>query len=148
MKKIFALLSLIFLSISCSMDDNKYPEYHLELVPIESVEMPDSFAFGKIYEIKMFYPKRSTCHFPNGIYYAVEPNNTRVVAIQNVVYDWEDCTTEIDEEDLVQEDSFNFEVIQPEGTVYTFKFYQGKNDEGQDTFLVVEVPVKSEISIP
>ncbi|MGE4346971.1 MAG: hypothetical protein AB7D46_06100 [Flavobacteriaceae bacterium] len=148
MKRIFALLSLALLCVSCSLDDNNYPEYTLELIPTDSVQIPEFFVQGNIYNIKMFYDRRYTCHFPNGIYYATEPNNTRVVAVQNVVYNWEDCTTDIDEEDLVQEIDFDFQVIQPEGTVYTFKFYQGKNQENQDTFIVVEVPVKPEVSIP
>jgi len=151
MKKIFALLSLFFLSISsisCSLDDNKYPEYRLELVPIESVEMPATFVYGNTYKIKLFYNRRSTCHFPNGIYYSTEPNHTRVVAVQNVVYNWADCTTNIDEDDLVQKFEFDFIVTQPEGTVYTFKFYQGKDDNGQDLFIIVEVPVRPEVSIP
>ncbi len=140
MKKLIALLSLVFVCISCLPDDSDYPRYHLELIPIENVEIPDFFVQGRTYEIKLFYKKLSTCHYPNGIYYHSE-FNSRTIAVENVVYDQNDCSTDISQEDLTQEMSFEFSVTQQAGTVYTFKFYQGKEDNGTPVYLIVEVPV-------
>ena len=140
MKKIFALLTLIVVCFSCLPDDSGYPRYHLELVPIESVEMPTFFVQGETYEIKLFYNKISTCHYPNGFYYHSE-FNSRTIAVENVVYHRDDCSTDIPEEDLVQQMSFEFKVLQPKGTVYTFKFFQGKEENGTPIYLIVEVPV-------
>lgn len=144
MKKIFALLSLFVFCVSCSLDDNDYPNYDIVSVPIESVEVPGFFVQGGIHKIKLFYNRPSTCHFPNGIYYLTEPNNTRIIILQNVVYHRDDCTAIIDEEDLVQEMNFDFQVTQPIGSVYTFKFYQGVDQGGEDSFLIIEVPVKEQ----
>lgn len=141
MKKIFALLSLVLICVSCLPDDSDYPRYHLELVPIESVEIPEFFIHGETYDIKLFYKKLSTCHYPNRIYYQSE-FNSRTIAVENVVYHRDDCSTDIPEEDLIQQMSFEFWVTQLTGTVYTFKFYQGREENGTPIYLIVEVPVK------
>ena len=147
MKKIFALLSLVDFCVSCSLDDNDYPNYHITTVAITSVDMPEVFNQGETYEITVNYDRLSTCHYPNSIYYLTEPNNTRIIAAQNIVYHRDDCITEIDDEDLVQEMSFDFWVTQPVGSVYTFKFYQGVDENGEDSFLIVEVPVEEEVEL-
>lgn len=141
MKKIFALLSLVLMCVSCLPDDSDYPKYHLELVPIDSVEIPMFFVQGETYDIKLFYKKLSTCHYPNGFYYQSE-FNSRTIAVENVVYHRDDCSTDIPEEDLIQQMNFDFKVTQQEETVYTFKFYQGTEENGTPIYLIVEVPVQ------
>ncbi len=147
MKKIFSLLSLIVFCVSCSLDDNDYPNYHITTVAITNVDIPEVFIQGKTYGITVYYDRLSTCHYPNGIYYSSEPNNTRIIAAQNIVYHRSDCDTEIDDEDLVQEMSFNFWATQTTGSVYTFKFYQGTDQNGEDSFLIVEVPVEESVEV-
>jgi len=147
MKNIFGLLSLVVFCVSCSLDDNDYPNYHITTVAITSVDIPEVFNQGKTYEITVYYDRLSTCHYPNGIYYSTEPNNTRIIAAQNIVYHRSDCITEIDDEDLVQAMSFDFWVTQAAGSVYTFKFYQGVDESGKDSFLIVEVPVEEQIEL-
>lgn len=141
MKNIFALVSLAVFCLSCSLDDNDYPNYHITTIAITNVDVPEAFSQGKTYEMTVYYDRLSTCHYPKGIYYLTEPNNTRIIAAQNIVYHRDDCIAEIDAEDLVQEISFDFWVTQPVGSVYTFKFYQGIDDNGEDLYLIVEIPV-------
>jgi len=140
MKKFFALLTLITICFSCLPDDSDYPRYHLELIPIESVEIPEFFVQGKTYEIKLYYTKKSTCHYPNGIYFDSNANS-RIIAVENVVYDRDDCSTDILEEDLIQQMTFEFKVNQPAQTVYIFKFFQGMEDNQTPIYHIVEVPV-------
>lgn len=146
MKKIIALVSLVWICFSCTPDDSDYPRYHLELIPIESVDMPEFFVQGETYDIQLFYNKLSTCHLPNGIYFQSE-FNSRTVAVENVVYHRDDCSTDIPEEDLLQEMSFEFQVFQQAGTVYTFKFYQGREENGTPVYLIIEVPVEEYLEI-
>lgn len=139
MKKIFALLFLSAVFFSCTLEDD-YPHYHLELIPIENIEIPEFFEHGKSYEIILFYEKKSTCHYPNGIYFDSDANS-RIVAVENVVYDRNDCSTDIPEEDKIQKMSFEFKVNQPNGTVYIFKFFQGVESNQTPIYHIIEVPV-------
>lgn len=141
MKKFLALIALIAICFSCIPDDTDYPRYHLELIPVEDIEIPDYFVYGKAYEIILTYKKLSTCHYPNGVYFYSE-SNSRIIAVENVVYDRSDCSTDILEEDVMQEMSFEFKVNQPSGTVYVFKFFQGfENDNQTPIYHIIEIPV-------
>lgn len=132
---------LLFLTLSaCLPDDSDYASYHLELVPVDNVEIPYYFTEGQTYNIKLNYRKKSTCHFPNGIYFSAE-DNTKVVAVQNIVYERSDCSIEVPEPILNQQVSFDFKVTQEAGTTYIFKFYNGGDLTADNSFLIIEVPV-------
>lgn len=140
MKKLIALFSLILIYTSCMPDDSDYPRYYLKLAPIDSVEIPEIFVHGETYKITMYYTRESTCHFFNRFYF--QPDfNSRTIAIENVVYERNDCSTDVPEEDLIQKISFDFQVTQQRGTIYTFKFFQGLEENGTPTYLIIEVPV-------
>lgn len=133
MKRIFFLLSLFLVLNSCSVDDGD--RYHFELLAVEEFEVPDSFTLDQTYTIKLKYYRPSSCHSRNGIYYD-KHLNVRTVAIQNVVYEREDCQP-INSQ-LVEE-SFDFYVTN--NGSYIFKFYKGKDVNGENVFEEVEVPV-------
>lgn len=131
MKKILSLLSLFLVLISCSTESDG-PKIHYELIPIQNVTMPDIFYIGEQNEILIEYKKPTTCHGFDGFYY--EKNDMiRTVAVQNYVVEQDNCqnlTNEVKEETL----KFNPNTI---GT-YTFKFWQGKDSNGNDIFLEIQ----------
>ena len=61
MKKIFPrplyLLIIICFGVlnSCSIDDNNPPNFSINIMPIESVDMDYEFTLGQTHEIKMTY---------------------------------------------------------------------------------------------
>lgn len=134
MKKIILLAVLSLALFSCSLDDDT-PKFHQEILPIESVDIPDEFELGQVYEISMTYLKPSTCHQFNNFYYRIN-GNERTVAVITSVYTDQKCE---DLEDEEVEVSFNFEVTRTDS--YVFKFYQGADESGDDTYYIVEVPV-------
>jgi len=134
MKK-FTLLSLfLILFTSCSLDD-KSLDYNLEILPVESVDIPESFTLGETYPITVSYLRPSTCHTFKEFYYS-KNNNERTVAVIN--YDYIDNNCENLEDDLV-EATFNF-VVTGNGS-YIFKFWQGVDENDVDQYLTIEVPV-------
>lgn len=139
MKKIILLLSLVFAISSCSLNDDKGEEFHYELLPIENVEIPSEFILGETYTIVVRYYRPTTCYAFNGFYYEKDLN-VRTVAVQNVVFDSNTNCEDIDpiEANLV-EASFDFYVTS--NGSYIFKFWQGVDDNGEDVFYEVEVPV-------
>lgn len=132
MKKILSLLSLFIVLISCSTDTDE-TNVRYELIPIQNVTISDHLLVGEANQITVQYNRPSDCHGFNGFYY--EKNGfTRTIAVQNYVYEREGCsplTNELREEVL--------EFKPTEVGTYTFKFWQGKDSNGNDIFLEVQI---------
>lgn len=136
MKRLFCLFALIALSFSsCSLDDNgDSPEFFVEALPIESVDIPDEFEFGRIYNITVNYTRPTNCYSFYDFYVGRE-DNQRTVVVRDVFFEGENC----EEETLEVSASFDFEVRFTD--TYVFRFWQGQDDEGNDQYLIIEVPV-------
>ena len=101
--------------------------------------LPDEFQFGETYAIGYTYLRPSTCHAFKDLYYFPE-GNTRTVAVINYVFSGNtNCEPLTGEEGRVER-TFDFYVKQETGS-YIFKFWQGEDDQGEDLYLIVEVPV-------
>ncbi len=135
MKKIVLLLLVAASFVSCSLNDDYGNNFHHEILPVESVTMPEEFVLGETYEITVTYLRPSTCHEFNNFYYVPELNQ-RTVAVVTTVYENNDC---LPLENQEVEVSFNF-MVNSNGT-YVFKFWQGEDTSGNDTYYIVEVPV-------
>ncbi|WP_223550197.1 hypothetical protein [Aestuariivivens sp. NBU2969] len=138
MKKIFALSCLFIFFLSCSTDHDS-TSYTLEIMPVESVDIPSEFELGKTYPITVKYYRPTTCYAFRDFYY-VKENNMRTVAPINYVFEHEmennSCT---DLQDELVEATFNF-IVTSNGS-YIFKFWQGEDNTGEDQYLTIEVPV-------
>ena len=136
MKRLIILSLTLILFVSCSINDkgSSY-DYALDVLPIESVDMPDTFTLGETYPITVHYFTPSTCYSFKEFYY-LKNNNERTVAVINYVADNSNCT---DLQDELTEATFNF-VVTSNGS-YVFKFWQGTDENGDDQYLTIEVPV-------
>ena len=121
---------------SCSIDDGNNDSFYLEVMPIDSVEMPEYFVHGETYEILVTYTKPNSCYYFNDFIYEIE-GHARTIAIVNTVY--ENNVTACDGEPEQVTVTFNFPVTGTE--TYVFKFYQGEDQYGEDQYYLVEVPV-------
>lgn len=135
MKKILLLLSVLFLFNSCSLDDVQGDEFSYELVPIASVDIPSEFELGETYNIVIRYYRPSTCHAFDGFYYHKDLN-VRTIAVQNMVFEQNNCEPLTDV--LIEQ---NLEFYVTNNGSYIFKFWQGKNEAGEDIYLEYEIPV-------
>lgn len=135
MKRLFLLCVLALSFTSCSIDRDDSSDFYYEILPIESVDIPDEFTLGETYAIHLKYLRPSTCYAFNDFYYTSEANQ-RTVAIINTVYPNAACET-LDNE--MVDVSFNF-IVNNTGT-YVFRFWQGEDANGNDTYYIVEVPV-------
>lgn len=135
MKKIISLIALFFLFNSCTPDNG--PSYSLEFLPIGSVDIPTEFTLGETYPITVYYNRPTTCHYFNNLYYN-KNLNTRTIAVEGVV-EYRDNCQDLSAADAMDSYTFNFYVTS--NGSFKFKFYQGKDDAGNDVFLEYEVPV-------
>ena len=68
------------------------PNFSFEILPVESVVIPDAFTLGETYPITVSYFRPSTCHTFKEFYYLKE-NNVRTVAPINYAFERNDCET-------------------------------------------------------
>ncbi len=121
---------------SCSTDDDGI-NFFFEAVPVQSVELPDTFVRGEVYSIKIKYLRPTNCHNFNSFDYT-PVNNERTVAIINTVFTDRSCE-DIEEPENEVEVALNF--LPGNSSSYVFRFWQGRDTDGEHQFLVVEVPV-------
>jgi hypothetical protein len=134
MKKLTFLFLISISILSCSVSDDS-PNFTTEFLPIESAQLPDSFELNETYEIIVSYYRPSTCHSFNNFYYR-RHENERTVAIINNVIESESCEDLIDE---LVEVTLDFIAIYDQ--TYVFKFWQGLDENDEDLYYIVEVPV-------
>lgn len=132
MKKLVLLVSLLFLFNSCQLDENNFT---VEILPVNTVEIPSEFVLGEVYQITMEYYRPSNCHSPYGVYYEKDLN-TRTCAVQNLVEERGNCAPV---ENILVQETFNFHVTNTGN--YIFKFWTGTDDQGNDTFIIHDIPV-------
>ena len=120
--------------MSCSLDSEGPGSFYTEFMPITNVSVPDVFTNGESYDIFVSYNRPSDCYVFNNVVYQTSLNE-RTVAVINTVYTDRDCIGANEEIEV----SFNIFVNSLE--TYVFKFYQGENENGQDLYHIVEVPV-------
>ena len=133
MKKIASLLVLLFLFNACSPGGET--DYLFELLPIESVELPTEFTLGETYPITIHFSNPTSCHYFNQLYYNKDLN-IRTIAVESAVAQRGDCVNTPNE---TGQYTFNFYVTS--NGSYIFRFYQGKDDNGENIFVEYEVPV-------
>lgn len=136
MKKLITLLSVFFIVVSCSFEDKNDTSVHFELLPVESVEMPVDFYADTDNEIIVHFLRPTSCHGFDGFYYEKD-EFTRTVAVQSFVLEQSNCTTLTNQ---VLEQPLKFRPTDP-GT-YLFKFWKGKDTNGDDVFEEISVDVQ------
>jgi hypothetical protein len=141
MKKLLFIGLIAMMFSSCSVDDSPLgQDFHFEILPIEEVLLPESFTPGEFYQIDYSYYKPSTCYTFNELYYLAE-GDYRTVAVINTVLDEANGLICEPLEDELEWRTMFFECKKNFGS-YIFQFWQGQNENGEDQYLVMEVPVE------
>jgi len=139
MKKVLLLGIIITSVLSCRLDNSTEEEFFFEILPIESVNLPSEMRFQESYTINYTYFKPSTCHIFNDLYYLSE-GNVRTIAVINTVLNEVNNVVCQPLTDELEERSFTFFCGNNSGT-YIFKFWQGEDENGDDIYMFVEVPI-------
>ncbi|OED44864.1 hypothetical protein AB832_01765 [Flavobacteriaceae bacterium (ex Bugula neritina AB1)] len=137
MKRILIITMLILSTCftSCLGDDDGV-RFFYELVPVEQVDIPEEFKRNETFKITVSYYRPTDCHSFSGFDYN-RLGNERTVSVVNVVLESGNCE-DLQKTDLI-DSSFNF-IVGSEDS-YVFRFWQGRDDQGENLFLTKEVPV-------
>lgn len=135
MKRIFLLLIASVSLASCSLGSDDGLKFHTELLPIESAVLPAEFKRDSIYELPFTYVRPSTCHLFEGFYYAKD-SNVRTIAIHTSVIEQSGCTVP-----AVNPITEKLTFKPTDEDSYIFKIWKGENENGEDVFEEVEIPV-------
>ncbi|RLD78760.1 MAG: hypothetical protein DRJ07_12755 [Bacteroidetes bacterium] len=132
MKKIFFVIFILLLTVSCSDDDSS--NYHYELLPVEEADVPDEFVYGQIYYISVKYIRPTECYVYNDVLYEYDYDARNIAVISTVVED-NDCEIIDSDEEL----TIRVQALQT--SPYIFRFWQGDDDDGDPIYLEIVVPV-------
>lgn len=136
MKRIIIVCLLAFTVLSCSNEDA--PIFFFEFVPVQSVtNVPASFTVNVPDTLQITYFRPSTCHGFDGFEVEKDGETRKIAVITKVIEERGDCA------DLSDDARTAPLIFKPEsaGNV-TLRFFQGKNGDGEDQFLTLEVPIE------
>ncbi|KAB1066833.1 hypothetical protein F6U93_13340 [Tamlana haliotis] len=134
MKRLIALFVTLTFFVSCSTDDEGVA-FGSAILPVDSVDIPVEFERGETYQIEVFYYQPTTCYEYYNFYYRKE-DNVRTVAPNNLVFDYNNCEPT---DDILVSNILNFTPTTRDS--YIFKFWQGEDEDGENVYLEIEVPV-------
>jgi len=130
MKRIFLFLTLLCV-MSCSEES---PLFRTTTFPIDEAITPARFTYRTSDTIVLKYTLPNSCFYFKELYYSKE-RNTRVVAIDGI----EDLASACSQENIEKEIRLPIHILQEKD--YVFKFYKGKDTEGNAIFDEIVVPV-------
>ncbi len=129
------MIVALAVSVSSCSDDDDHHDYHLEYVSVISADLPDEFIYGRTYRINVTIELPNSCYFFYDQYDYFYEGTSRLIYPIAHVDDGVACTPNI------TETTFSIPVQALQYEPYIFKFYQGKDADGEDMFLTIEVPV-------
>ncbi|MET2986415.1 hypothetical protein [Aureibaculum conchae] len=135
-KKILVAFFVTVTFVSCSLGDDNDTNLVLKTLPVRDYVVPAEFEFGLSYTIKVEYDLPDGCHAFYDLYYKQE-DASRIVAITALVDTQAACTEAI----IPKEHEFVVNVAQTRD--YTFRFWKGEDNNGNDIFEDVIVPVNN-----
>lgn len=131
MKRILIVIFLSFIVNSCSVGSSETSEN--VLLPIQSVVLPNAMTVDVISQIVVKYTRPTDCYIFNG--YSLNSDGfTNFVAVKAVKLSQSNCLP--DNENLFEVTLLYKPTV---SGVYTFKFWTGKDTNGNDTFLSYEI---------
>lgn len=138
MKKIFLLLLIPFLYLSCSKD-SETDDVTLELLPVSTVELPSAFGVNKENIIKVKFVRPTDCYAFNQFYYEIE-GHISTIAVESSVFHYNNGGCPALQSNNVATQNLKFRP--QEIGEYTLKFWNGKDTNGNDLFLTYNVLVE------
>jgi hypothetical protein len=131
---VLLLAAVIALFSSCDLEEEE--NFHFLPLQIVSAELPESFTLNEVYTIPVTYIQPDACTGFAGFEVNDQDTTVRNVFLIGTRRTDQDACTENIEEQIA---SFNFIVKYSE--TYTFRFWQNEDENGEQQYLEIVVPV-------
>lgn len=135
MKKIIYFIATLLFFTNCNVDDDSI-ESHFEILPIESINLPQQFILGETYTIEFTFIRPTNCHAYDHIINMIE-NENRTFSVKSVVFEQNNCTNLTTNNIATQ--SIEFKVTHDQ--TYLFHIWKGKDSQGIDIYDDYSIPV-------
>lgn len=141
MKKVFLVLALALLIVSCSLNDDDGQNIQYQFARITEVELPDTLEIGNSYT---FYitSEESECSLFNNFEVQTVNDSTLTIGALNRILIQENCSTTKDT--VIEKVGFNatnrYNLIDS----FTFQFLQGADVNDEPIYLTRTIPLKQE----
>ena len=149
MKKLAVLFVCAFAFMSCELDDLE-PVNQQRFAEVINIDLPESFEEGKVYDIDVTYLLPDACHTAFGLHasrggqFGDARRDIYVFGVAS--YDPRVTECDEDDDDLERESSFRLRIDDDEP--FTFYLWTGVDDDDENVFTEVEVPVVDPSSQP
>lgn len=136
MRKILVFIGLfaMFTISSCNTEDDLALRF--ELLKITGVTFPADLQALETYQVRVTYLRPTGCHYFEGFDYDHTGPQITTVSLIASVLDEKPC------QELNVEAETSFEFTPESAGTYVFRFWQGKNTDGQDIYYIVDVTVE------
>lgn len=139
MRKIFLLLLIPFLYLSCSTEPET-DDVAYELLPISEVNLPAHFNVNKDNIIKIEFVRPTECHAFNK-FYSEKNGSTNTIAVESTVFKYSNGNCAALQNGNVATQNLKFNPT--ETGEYTLKFWRGKDSNNEsDLFLTYTIMVE------
>jgi thioredoxin-related protein len=139
-KRLLFIVTIVLAAVACSLDNDDNNDFTLRFIPIEYVTTPDYVTPGETYPVTMYFRRQNDCYYVSEDPYFEISGTTMTVAVQAVLIEHAECLP-IDYT-TPETKAFNFQCPITAEREFTFKFYQGLDDQGANKYLEVRVPVQ------
>jgi hypothetical protein len=136
MRRHYIIIFFFGFIVSCSQDNSIKEDFTIELLPITEINLPNTFIFDESYTLEYSFIKPTDCHLFHDLYYNIE-DNERTLAVFSKKLNNDYCQI-LDNETVTR--SLNFHCSKESG-IYIFKIWQGENNDGEDEYLIYEIPI-------
>jgi len=138
MRNIFLLLLVPFLYLSCS-NEPETEDVTLELLPVSEVELPVNFTINKDNIIKVHFIRPSECYAFNQFYYEMNGSVSTFAVESKVSHSKNGGCPPLQSNNILSQNL----KFRPEQTgQYTLKFWNGKDTNGNDLFLIYTILIE------
>ncbi|KQC28620.1 hypothetical protein [Flagellimonas eckloniae] len=120
---------------SCSKDDKDDDVFRSVYVNVLEADLPDEFDYGNIYNIDVTIELPNSCYIYYDEFNYVYKGDERLIFPIAYIEEGDNCTQSTEETTF----SIRFQALQTKP--YVFKFYQGKDTNGENMYLTYTVPV-------
>ncbi|MGV6830212.1 MAG: hypothetical protein ACWA5P_01460 [bacterium] len=141
MKRCVMIMLCLSVFWGCSESSTDQDNFSFEILPIATVDIPETLINNDVNRITFSYNVPSSCHTFSDLYY-IENGNQRTIAVVNLVTESFGSNQQCESyTDIIDERGFDF-YAPPGFDSIIFNFWQGEDEAGDDIYYTVEVPVE------